>query len=179
MKLNEQLLQSIKAGQPVDLTMIPGHIGTPKMPIEVFDFEYNPDGSEFKRTVNPERWITWLKTVAENSADPEADMATKSIVGTNFYDNCYTAFRTIKSRVKTIDNINISGTYWLENGNLYSISLVGEEQIVHALMALLQVNKNSIEPISNSFFYTAKNTKVINYEQEEDIMDIVRGADNY
>ena len=178
MKLNEQLLQSIKAGQPVDLLMIPGHIGTPKMPIDIFDFEYNPDGSEFKRTVNPERWINWLKTVAENSADPEADMTTKSIVGTKFHDNCFIAHRTIKSHIKNINNTVHSGTYWIENGQHYSIPLVGEEQIVHALMALQQVNKNSIEPISNSFLYTAKNTKVINYEQEDDIMDIVRGADN-
>ena len=172
MKLSEDLLQKIKEGKPVDTNMIPGHISTPKMPGEVYNIEYNQDGTEFKRTIDADRWIDWINSVAVASADENADITLKSIVNSSFYDNCHFAYMTITKHIKDINGEKHSGAFWSEGGHTYSVSLIND-QITRAIDALVAVNEHSIVAKSNNIF--APKTALRAMMDPEAARDIING----
>ena len=163
----EELLESIKNGKAVESSMINGWIHTPAMPEEVFNIEYNSKGEEVKRSINPAEWIKWINSVAEASADQEADIEQKSIVGTRFHSQCESAYASFMKHLS--ENKGYTGAVWLEKGTPYSIPFEGAN-IITAKVALEKVLQNSIQP--KNFDNIADR---FNRESERTMRDIISG----
>ena len=174
MKLSENLLQSITEGKPVDITMIPGHISTPAMPEEIFDIEYNQDGTEFKRTINADKWISWLQDVGKANRRKKSDISSKAIAQSKFYHECHIASKFISKNIEKVGDDTYSGVIWSLSDKTYTIGLKNE-QITEAIKALKKALDHSVTPISANPFDSHKST-LTHAIDEEAIMDILRGT---
>ena len=145
-KLNQNILDAIKEGKGVDTAMIPGHVDTPKMPADVMDVK-SVKGYEFKKTINAERFIAWIETIAQNNQNQNADIAEKAIAGSQFAVECYLAQKSIKKHEKNIAGERYSGFVWnYQTGTPKSVSLEGD-MIDRAANAFAQAMETMIVPI--------------------------------
>ena len=167
--LTQELYEKIKAGEAVDTTSIQGYINTPEIPDDVFTIVKNAKGEEFKRYIEAGKWISWINSVADKTQDTEAPIEEKAIVGTHFYKQCEFSYREIQRN----EFNGLSGTRWLCNGALYSISIQGKE-IQDATVALKRIAECAIVPVSNNIAEKEADA-VHTRERQQDIIEYVNG----
>ena len=170
MKLSETLLQNIKDGKSVDLNMVPGHIATPQMPEEIFDIEYTKDGSEFKRSINSDKWISWIQSVGKANKRKTADISEKTISQSKFYFLCHHSHTSIVKNMQKIGEDLYSGLIWTYGEQAYSISLKNE-QVRASLRALKEAVKHPVEPVSNSHYVKPIYCSMMDEEAIENIVN--------
>jgi len=144
-KLNEQILADIKAGNEIDYTLLRGHISTPTM-LDKTTKIYDKNGELFKEELNYNSFIGRLTTVSIDNQLSRGNMENKSIVGTDFYDNCKSALRQIDQNEFTYHNTRISGFNWVEGGKSFAVQLKGDRQINTTKRQLNKVMSTSILP---------------------------------
>ena len=167
--LANEMLEQIKEGRLVD-SRYSGYIFTPAIPDEVFTIVYKSNGDEFKRYLTFDKFIPWIEQVAKNTTNQDADMTEKAIAGTRFYNRCDEAYKSI---VKHGDDL--TGFTWLDNGNLYSVSIQGKENAERAKTAFTQITEVAL-PVKLQDF-TEENARASEIRRHNEIVKQMGGHD--
>ena len=142
------LLEQIQNGTVVDINFLIGNITSPKVPKYCYHVEMH-NGFALKKTINSDNFIQWLEHIANIEKHDKQNIENKFIFGTMAYRNLVSAKDSITRNYDK--NTDMSGFIWYdEKGLPRAVSLIGDQQIKRAKMAIIDCIKSAVFPrVSN------------------------------
>ena len=127
-KYEKDALDTIGQGLPIDSTSIE-YITTPEVTDETYTIIRKANGEIFKRYLEGDKFIDFLRNLVENNLNPNADIRNKLINGTSFYNTCNGIKSSLESRLA---NAQPLGFHWELTGDYVNSTKVinkGKEEV--------------------------------------------------